>query len=238
LYGYEKAFIFNVKRNLRGKTMNWDSIKNLGGIGALLLFIGAILFIVHPYIGGTTAFVGFILVLVALHEFADYYKDQGIFTTALYGFIAGIVAVVVSVAVVFLAVLPQAKDTLQLIYPGWDGNWASLAGMTPSTANLNPNDFIPLFGSLVLILFVIWIFAIIITFLYRKPLKTLAEKSGKHLFETTSLILLIGGVLTIVLIGLLLIWVALLMLAIAFFTMKKQEPAPADAAVAPAPSSI
>jgi len=56
-------------------------------------------------------------------------------------------------------------------------------------------------------------------------LTSLAEKTGVGLFGTTGLILLIGAVLTIILIGFLLLWVALILLTVAFFSIKP-EPTP------------
>lgn len=60
--------------------MTFESSKTLGGIGALLMFIG-----VFPYINyfGIIPLIGAILVLVALHGFARIYKESGIFDNAL-----------------------------------------------------------------------------------------------------------------------------------------------------------
>ena len=58
--------------------MTLESNKILGGIGAILLFIGLI-----PYgepSTGIIALVGLILVLVALYGFANIYKERGILT--------------------------------------------------------------------------------------------------------------------------------------------------------------
>jgi uncharacterized membrane protein len=219
--------------------MNFDTAKNLGGVGALLLFVGAILFFVHPFIGGFTEFVGLILVLVALYGLSEHYKESGIFSNALFSVVAGVVGAVLVAVVAFFVLLSSFVDLLQKIFPGWNGtNWSALSGMTPETANLNPSDVLPLLLSLAVIWIVVWMFAIAVTFLFRKSLKSLAAKSGTGLFSTAGLLMLIGGVLMVVFIGLLLIWVGFLLLAIAFFQMKKQEPASADATMAPPPPTI
>jgi len=51
--------------------MTLESSKTIGGIGALLMFIG-----IFPYINyfGIVELIGAILVLVALHGLGSYYK--------------------------------------------------------------------------------------------------------------------------------------------------------------------
>jgi uncharacterized membrane protein len=83
------------------------------------------------------------------------------------------------------------------------------------------------------ILFVCFVVAAV---LLRRSLKTLAARSRTHLFATADLLMLIGAVLTIVLVGLILLWVGFLLLAIAFFEIKTQ-PAQASATMPPQPSS-
>lgn len=66
--------------------MSLESNKTLGGIGALLVAIGAIV----PIIG----IVGIILVMIAAKGLAEYYNENAIFQNALYGLIFYIIAVV------------------------------------------------------------------------------------------------------------------------------------------------
>ena len=62
--------------------MTLESSKTLGGIGAILLFIGVIPFLQYLWVIGI---VGVILIMVALHDFANVYKESGIFSNAMYG---------------------------------------------------------------------------------------------------------------------------------------------------------
>jgi uncharacterized membrane protein len=208
-------------------TMTFDSSKNLGGVGAILLFIG-----VFPYINylGIVELIGAILILVALHGFASIYKQSGIFDNALYGIIAGIIGVVLAVVIGIAVVLPNIRDFLLKIYPSWNGNWStisSLSGMTPNTSNINFSDVIPFITAAIVIFAILWIFAIIATFFMRRSLKQLSDKTSVGLFSTTGLLLLIGAVLIILVgIGAILIWIASLLLAIAFFTIKPHEAPP------------
>ena len=203
--------------------MTFESSKTLGGIGAILMFIG-----VFPYINyfGIVPLIGAILVLVALYGFARIYKEDGIFNNALYGVIAGIVGVVLAAAVGIAVVLPNIRDFLLKVYPSWNGDWttiSSFSGMTPDTSNIGFGDVIPFVTAAILIFVTIWVFAIIATFLYRRSLKQLSERTNVGLFSTAGMLLLVGAVLIIAFgFGLLLMWIAMVILAIAFFTIKPQ----------------
>jgi len=208
--------------------MTLESSKTLGGIGAILMFIG-----IFPYISyfGIVELIGAILVLTALYSLGNYYKDSGIFNNALYGIMAGIVGVVSAVAIGLAIVLPNIKDFLMTIFPSWNGDWStisSLSGMTPNTSNIGIGDVIPFISAAIVIFVILWIFAIIATFFVRRSLVRLSAKTNVGLFSTAGLLLLIGAFLVIVVgLGLVLMWVAALILAIAFFKMKPtQQPPP------------
>jgi uncharacterized membrane protein len=207
--------------------MTFESSKTLGGIGAILMFIG-----VFPVINyfGIISLIGAILVLLALHGFARIYKENGIFDNALYGIIAGIVGVVLSIAIGIAIVLPNIKDFLLKLFPSWNGDWttlSSLSGLTPNTSNIAFGDVIPFITAAILVIVTLWGFAIIATFLYRRSLRQLSARTNVGLFSTTGMLLLIGAVLIIAFgIGLILMWIASLILAIAFFRMKPSETQP------------
>lgn len=208
--------------------MTPESSKTLGGIGAILMFIG-----IFPYISyfGIVELIGAILVLAALYSFGNYYKDSGIFNNALYGVMAGIVGVVSAVAIGLAIVLPSIKDFLMTIFPSWNGDWStisSLSGMTPNTSNIAIGDVIPFISAAIAIFVILWIFAIIATFFVRRSLMRVSAKTNVGLFSTAGLLLLIGAFLVIVVgLGLILMWVAALILAIAFFNLKPtQQPPP------------
>ncbi|MGA2308062.1 MAG: DUF996 domain-containing protein [Candidatus Bathyarchaeia archaeon] len=215
--------------------MTLESSKNLGGIGAILMFIGLIPG-AQPYLG-IIALVGLILVLVALHGFANYYKESGIFNNSISGVVAGIVGIVIAgVVIVYLFFYTSiVTNFLHKIYPGWNGNWSTLSGLTPTISNITTRDVLPILGSILSVLVILWIFAIIAAFFARRSLKTLSAKASVGLFSTAALLLLIGAFLTILLIGFLLMWIATLLIAIAFFQIKPQPEQPV-ATMAP-PSS-
>lgn len=209
------------------KKMTVETSKTLGGVGAILMFIG-----VFPFINyfGIIELVGAILVLVALHGLARIYKENGIFDNALYGVITGIVGVVLAAAIGIAIILPNIKDFLMKLYPSWNGSWStisSFSGMTPNTSNISFGDVIPFITAAIVVFVILWVFAIIATFLYRRSLKQLSAKTSVGLFSTAGTLLLIGACLIILFgLGLILLWIATLILAIAFFTTKPQETQP------------
>jgi uncharacterized membrane protein len=60
--------------------MQIETSKTLGGVGAILMFLGVIPFISYY---GIIELVGLILVMVSLYNLASYYTEKGIFNNAL-----------------------------------------------------------------------------------------------------------------------------------------------------------
>jgi uncharacterized membrane protein len=201
--------------------MDMTTSKYLGGIGALLIFIGIL-----PQINafGVLPLVGIILVLAALYGLADAYKERGIFNNALYGSIIGIAGVAIIVAVIFLTLV----SFLQTIFPSWNGDWTTLQNINPAdvATNINLNTVGPFIASFLIALVLLFLIAIAVAFFYRKSYNLLASKTGTGLFRTAGTLLLVGAIFTIIILGLILIWISMLLLAIAFFSMRTQQPPP------------
>jgi uncharacterized membrane protein len=204
--------------------MNLKTSKTIGGIGAILIVISIL-----PYISqlGIIGFIGAILVLVGLYGLSHAYKESGIFNNALYGILAGIVGVVLAVVIGIAVVLPNITGFLLKVFPSWNGDWqtlSSLSGMVPNTSNISFGDIIPFITAAILVIATLWVFGIIATFLVRRSLVQLAARTNVGLFSTAGTLLLIGAVLVIVFgLGLLLMWIGVLLLAIAFFRIRSQE---------------
>ena len=204
--------------------MSIETSRILGGVGALLMFIG-----IMPYINyfGVIELVGLILVMVALYNLASHYREGGIFNNALYGLIIGIVGGVIAIAAVIITVLTSLTDFLYTIFPDWSGDWTALSGLTPNTSNLSLDSIMPFVTGIFVVFIILWVFSIIAAFFFRRSLVTLSAKSGVGLFSTAGLLLLIGAVLIILFgVGLILIWISALLLAIAFFQIKPQQAQP------------
>lgn len=210
--------------------MTLESSKYLGGIGAILMLLGVL-----PYISyfGVVEFVGAILVLAALHGLSGVYGNSEIFSNGLYGFITAIVGAVVTAAVGFLVVLSSLQDFLYQIFPTWNGDWTTLQSLTPDTTNLDVSTLVPFIAGIVIAVIIAWVFAILAAFFFRRSFMETAKKSSVGLFGTAGLLLLIGAFLAIILIGFILMWIAALLLAIAFFQLKAPEVQQPGATVPP-----
>lgn len=195
--------------------MEPESSKILGGIGAILMLIGPF----GASYTGIVGLVGLILVLVALNSLADYYKERRIFTNVLYGAILAIVGGVISVIVIVVAAINMLPILgIQI------SNWTDVSAI--QKVNLqnftNWSALAPYIGAIIGALVILFVCVVMAAVLLRRSLITLSEKSGTHLFATAGLLMLIGAALTIILVGLVLIWISVLLLAIAFFEMRTQ----------------
>ena len=213
--------------------MTLESSKILGGIGAILMFIGVL-----PTINylGIIEIIGLILVLVGLRSLANYYRERGIFRHAVYGVAVAVVGGIITGVLAVAVVLSNIKDLLTQVYPGWNGDWSTLQGMTPNTTNFDVSNIFPLISGLLVVLVLVWVVTIIASFFIYRSLKQVSNKSNVGLFGTAGLIFLIGAIIPIV--GLILMWLSALLLAIAFFTLKTSEQTMTVAPSPPQPTTI
>jgi uncharacterized membrane protein len=200
--------------------MTLESSKNLGGIGAILMFIGVL-----PYINfyGIIPLVGLILVLIAMKGFADYYKEAGIFNNALYAVILAIVGLVAFLAILFIAAIGLLNQ-LGLSAANM-ADWATILSNYDWTG-AGFNTLMNFAAYAIADLVILFVFVLVTAIFLRKSLRLLSAKTSVGMFGTTGLILLIGAILTIIIIGILLIWIAMLLLAVAFFSIKPQQVQP------------
>lgn len=201
--------------------MTLESSKNLGGIGALLIVIGSLGFAV-PY-AGILSLIGVILLFIGLKGLADVYGDAGIFNNALYAIIIAIVGAVVGVAsIVITALGTLSKLGINLTnVTDWSTFGTELANRFSNPANFSV--LFSLISALIIAVIIVFVFAIVAVFFFRKSLSTLAAKTGVGLFGTAGLLMLIGAVLTIIVIGALLIWIAWILVVVAFFRIRTQS---------------
>ena len=206
------------------KRMTLESSKNMGGIGSILLFIGVLPWIA-PY-GWILALMGCILALVGFKGLADYYNEASVFNNALYALILAIVgfgifvAVVITSAFGLLAAMGLNASNI--------AEWSAVFSQADLQAYASL--MMGFVGQIVLGAVVLWICLIVAAVLLRKSLGIASMKTHVGMFGTTGLPILIGA--AIPLLGLLLIWIGLLLLAVAFFSIRPQPAQP----VAPAPS--
>jgi uncharacterized membrane protein len=199
--------------------VNFETSKNMAGIGAILLFAGIL-----PYLNTffVLPLIGVILLLIGLKGLSEYYNESGIFNNALYGTIVGVVGIVIVAAVAFFALV----GLFNILFPSWNGDWTTLSSMVTQidVANITFSQVSSFVGLLLLDFVLAFVFAIVFALLYRKSMSQLSTKSGIGLFGSTGTVMLIGGVLTIILIGYVILWIAMLIFAIALFQAKHPMP--------------
>ena len=206
--------------------MTLESSKTLGGVGSLLMVISPFTGYVGGGIGGLLGLVGLILVLISVKGLADHYTDSSIFNNTLYGVICTIIGGVAFVAAMivgaagFLSALNIDVATMPTDPSAFSSvDWEGMINFDIIM------DFIAILAVALVVLFALLVVAAIF---YRKSLSTLSEKTGVGLFGTTGMLILIGAILTIIVVGVLILWVALILLTVAFFSIKT-EPAPVAA---------
>ena len=193
------------------------SAKLLGGIGSILMLLLPI-----PAAGWLIAFVGFILVLVAVKYIADEIKDHNVFTNYLLAFIIVIVGAVVAIFIIAFS------------YFSWGAgvNWTQFQNMTSTsqfTQMMQTQGVVPFLSSIIAGLLVLWIVLIVAAFFLRKSLNKIASETHTPMFHTTGLLYLIGAATAIILVGFIIIFVAFILQIIAFFSMPETLSAPAAA---------
>jgi uncharacterized membrane protein len=205
--------------------MTLESSKNMGGIGAILLFIGVLPWIA-PY-GWIVALAGLILTLLGFKGLADYFKEAGIFNNALYTVILAIVGVIVLFAIIVVSALGLLA-TVGLNFENVS-QWSTTLS-DPNFWQSNMNLLWTFIGQIIIGVVVFWICMIIAAVFLRKSLGLASLKTGVGMFGTTGMLILIGAVIP--LLGLILVWIGLLLLAVAFFQVRPvaqqptQPPAP------------
>jgi uncharacterized membrane protein len=211
--------------------MTLESAKYMGGVGSLLLVIGGIALFSNPFFA-LLGLVGFILILVALNGMASFYGDRGIFNNALYAFIAGIIGAVAFIGTLIVALLSFVANLPSWAKPYVDAqDWQGLS--TAFQQHITDfssfwNTFSGIVLTLVVALIVLFVFLVVAFFFFRRSLGRLSTKTHVGLFGTAGLLMLIGAILTIILIGFLLIWIGLILLTIAFFSVREAAPTPAQ----------
>jgi uncharacterized membrane protein len=158
--------------------------------------LGSLLLILSPvpYAGAVLGIIGAILLLIGIKGLSSYYQDNGIYENALMGIIFLIIAVIaVAVSAAALAI-----------------GFASLVGLG--------------IGILAFIagLVIAFVFYLVAALRLRKTFDALAQKSGEQSFATAGTLLWWGAILTIVVVGLLLIFLAWIFATVGFFSMRLQ----------------
>jgi len=189
-----------------------------GGVGSILVILSVV-----PYVGFALGIVGLILILVALKYISEEVSNEGVFRYGLYSVITGILASIIATLIglaFFLSVSMSSINPTDVI----NGRT-----MVPPVDTGPPTMGLPLpiafMLSIIVFILVLWILVIVSAYFLRKSYNMIARSLGVGLFSTAALLYLIGAFLTIVfLVGLIIILVAAIIQAIAFFSIPERVP--------------
>ena len=191
--------------------------KTLGGIGAILTLLWIV-----PYAGSVLEIVGWILVLLAIKNISDVVQDRSVFNNALIAVILAIVGAAVGGIVIGVNVFRYFSLVNVSAL-----NSTSFSSQTPA--------LISLITGVLAGLAVVWVLGIIASFFLWRSFKTVSSKLKVGTFGTGGLLYFIGSILTIILVGFVLTFVAEIIFAVAFFSLP-EEPVPGTVGVTPPPS--
>ena len=158
-----------------------------------------------PFVGWVLGIVGVVPILRGMKEFSNYYQDEKIYQDPLTGvkyYIIAIIAAAVSIAAFTI------------------GIW-SATGFT-STFELKAGFGVGLIAFIVGLV-VAFVFFILASSYLKRIFNTLAQKSGEASFATAGTLLWISSILTIICVGLILIFIACMFVTIGFSAMKSRQ---------------
>ncbi len=184
--------------------------KIFGGLGALLMLVGSFV----PYAGPIISIVGLVLLFIAVKSISNVTKDEEIFSSYLMHFIISIIAIVALIAIMLLAFGAAGGFT-----------WISgLEGAEITDVESFWENFGTIIGGCFLALIVSWILYIIAAIYLRRSYNKIAEHTKVDLFRTTGTVYFIGAITTIIVVGLIIIFIARIIEIIAYFSLPDNLP--------------
>lgn len=158
-----------------------------------LAAVGALLMFLSfvPVLG----IIGIILLFLGLKGLSEYYRDETIISDALKGLVFGIIGIIGASAFILLLGFTGA------IFFGAAAAIGVIAGIIGALA-------------------IAFVFYLLMAMNFKRAFDTLAQKTGEHGFQTAGSLLWWGAILTIIIVGFVLVWIAFLILAIAFFSLR------------------
>jgi uncharacterized membrane protein len=139
--------------------------------------------------------VGYILILIATKYVSDELGDKSIFDNMLYAVIAGIVGVAAAAFIIFTG--------------------AAFSAITFSASAI---------AGVIVGLAIAWIALIVSSIFIRRAYDTMATRLNVGTFRTAGILYFIGAILTIILVGLIILFVAAIVQIIAFFAIPDSVP--------------
>lgn len=152
--------------------------------------------------------VGYILMIIAIRDISKDLKDKTIFSNVIIAAATGIVGAIAGASVVVFGAISG------IFTAGVSAFFGAITG-----------------------LLLVWVFLIISAVFLKRAYDSMSKELGVKTFDTAATLYLVGAVLTIVLVGFILLFVAEIMQAVAFFSIPDQPPAQGGGpSVGPAPA--
>jgi uncharacterized membrane protein len=191
-------------KKIGGKKLiiNFENSKTMAGVGSILLLLSMI-----PYAGWVLGIVGIVLLVKSMKEFSSYYGDESIYQNTWKGikyYIVALIAITVAGFAVLFGVAAATAFTFE--------------GFLAVTAGLGAGVIAGIVG-----LVIAFVFYVLAATHLKTALNILAEKTGDQTLATAGTLLWIGSILTIIGVGLLLIFVSWIFATIGFFSMKNPQ---------------
>jgi uncharacterized membrane protein len=157
--------------------------------------------------------VGYILLIIAVKDISDDLHDSTVFNNLVIAAVTGIVGALA-------------------------GGFIFVFGAVTAAATFTVSGFLGLITGLL----VVWIALIISAIFLKRSYDTMGQKLGVNMFKTAATLYLAGAALTIVFVGFILLFIAQILQAVAYFSIPDQPPAQAGTGapgtMAAAPSSM
>lgn len=173
------------------------NIKLLGGIGSLFIVSGVFLFGI--VVGIVLQMVGITLLSIAIKKISDAYPEKKIFTNFLIGFLVRSIGLIFALFVFIIFIIPLA--------------------IHPNSTNAEFLSVIGIFVSLVLS----YGGYVVGGAYYQRCFLSIHEITNNDLFKWAGILVFWGSVASIILVGLIVVWIGWILLTVAFFTVQETE---------------
>jgi uncharacterized membrane protein len=183
-----------------------NEARTIGGIGAILVVLSFV-----PAIGALFGLVGFIMILVAVKYLADGLNERKIFTNIMVAVILAIAGIAVGSIVVLGTVLSAFAN----------GYFGTAYPYTPS-ASVTTAQWITFGTSIGLGLLGAWVFLLVSAVYLRRSYKLIGSMLQVGMFGTAGTLYLVGAATAVVGIGFLILPVAQILTAVAFWSIPPQ----------------
>ncbi len=140
--------------------------------------------------------VGYILMILAVKDISDDLGDTAIFNNVLIAAVTGIVGALAGASIIVFGAIGG------IFTAGMSAFFGVISG-----------------------LLIVWVFLIVSAVFLKKAYNTMGQRLGVGTFNTAATLYLVGAVMTIVLIGFLVLLVAEIVQAVAYFSIPDQLPA-------------